>query len=265
MYGEVISTEQLTPSMIRVVLGGGTLNRFEMPPATDAYINARFLPENSPIPVPFEPHHVESVAAEFRPRPRRYTVRRWDPEQQHLTIDFVAHGETGYAGSWAQRSAPGDRLQFNGPGGSFEASNNVDWHLLAGDESALGAIGATLERLPSGSRAVAFVVVDGPEHEIDLPTVADVEIVWLHRRGSGDPEALLVDAVADFAFPTGSFDVFVHGEAGEVRSVRTHLVEERGVDAKAASISPYWRRRHTDEAWRAVKRDWLAEQTVGAR
>lgn len=260
MYAEVLSTEHLTPTMIRVVLGGGTLDRFEMAPATDAYINARFLPENSPLRVPFDPEDVDNVAAELRPRPRRYTIRRWDSQRQELTIDFVAHGESGYAGPWAQRATPGDRLQFNGPGGSFQPSPTVDWHLLVGDESALGAIGAALEGLPARGRAVVFAVVDGPEHEVELPSSADVEINWLHRSVAGDPDSLLVDAVANSVFPACSFDVFLHGEAGEVRSVRTHLVNEREIDVSVASISPYWRRKHTDEAWRKVKRNWLSEQ-----
>lgn len=265
MYAEVIAKEELTPTMIRVVLGGGTLNQFEMTPATDAYINARFLPANSPVTVPFEPHDLEAVEAEYRPKPRRYTVRRWDEQQQLLTIDFVAHGDSGYAGAWAQRTEPGDRLQFSGPGGSFQASPDVDWHLLVGDESALGAIGATLEGLPAESQAVAFIVVDGPDHEVPLPTAANAEVVWVHRPEGVDPEMLLADAVAGFAFPSGSFDVFVHGEAAEVRAVRAHLIADRGVDPSTASISPYWRRQHTDEAWRQVKRQWLAEQASDVR
>lgn len=262
MYAEVLSTEQLTPSMIRVVLGGGTLDQFEMSPATDAYINARFVPANSPLTVPFGPEDLEGLATDELPRPRRYTVRRWDQQRRELTIDFVAHGDTGYAGPWAQRAKPGDRLQFGGPGGSFVPSSSVDWHLLVGDESALGAIGASLEQLPAGSRALAFVVVDGPEHEFELPTKADAEVIWLHRRHGADPESMLADAIAAKNFPAGTFDVFVHGEAGEVRAVRKHLLAERGVDASTASISPYWRRKHTDEAWRKIKRQWMAEQAV---
>lgn len=260
MYGEVVSTEQLTPTMIRVVLGGGTLDEFEMSPATDAYINARFVPEGSPVTVPFDSADMEAVAPEHRPKPRRFTVRNWDPQRRELTIDFVAHGSAGYAGSWAQRAKPGDRLQFGRPGGSYRPSPDVDWHLLVGDESALGAIGATIESLPAGSSARAYVVVDGPENEVELPTVADVQVVWLYRQECADPELALVDALANAEFPHGTFDVFVHGEAGEVRAVRKHLIVERGIDPSVASISPYWRRQHTDEAWRQVKRQWLAEQ-----
>ena len=55
-------------------------------------------------------------------------------------------------------------------------------------------------------------------------------------------------------------DVFVHGEAGEVRAVRKHLLSERGIDRKKASISPYWRRTMTDEEWRTIKSAWLTDQ-----
>jgi NADPH-dependent ferric siderophore reductase len=58
--------------------------------------------------------------------------------------------------------------------------------------------------------------------------------------------------------------VFIHGEASEVRAVRHHLVTERGIDLRSASISPYWRRDHTDEQWRSIKPRWLADQETDA-
>ncbi len=264
MYAEVASVKQLSPSVLRVTLTGGTLDEFEIPSATDAYINARFVPAESPLTVPFAPEDVASVAPEHRPRPRRFTIRQWQPESQQLAIDFVAHGNTGFAGAWAQRARPGDRLQFSGPSGNYRPSPNVDWHLFAGDESALGGIGASLEQLPATARALVFVVVDGPGHEVELPTAANADIVWLHRSNAADPEMLLADAIAAASFPAGDFDAFVHGEAAEVRAVRQHLQTDRNVDVSAQSISPYWRRRHSDEAWRAVKRQWLAEQAQDA-
>ena len=103
-------------------------------------------------------------------------------------------------------------------------------------------------------------VVDDAGCELDLPSRGDVSITWLHRDGVVDIEALLPDAVAAMTFPEGSFDVFVHGEAAEVRAVRKHLLAERGVTSDRASISPYWRRTYTDEAWRDIKRDWVADQ-----
>lgn len=259
MYAEVLNVERLSPSMVRVVFAGGELDQFTPAAETDAYINARFVPAGSPVSVPFESDELDDVEPELRPRPRRYTVRDWDASNQTLTVDFVAHGDQGYAGPWAQRAEPGDRLQFVGPRGNYLPSPAVDWHLFVGDESALPAIGASLESLSGDAVAQVFVVVDGPEHQYPLPSDASVEVLWLYRDGAADPEALLVEALTAADFPEGSFDAFVHGEAGEVRDVRRYLEAERNVDVGAQSISPYWRRNHTDEAWREVKRDFMSQ------
>lgn len=262
MYAEVQSIESLSPDLVRVTLAGGTLDEFEGVDATDAYINARFVPEGSPVTVPFEADDLGDLPPEHRPRPRRFTVRRWDPASRTLSIDFVVHGDAGFAGSWAQRAQPGDRLQFQGPGGSYRPSPDVDWHLLVGDESAFGAIGASVESLPSTARAVVFALVERPGCEIEFPSAADVSVNWLYR--TNHRETALIDALERASFPAGRFDVFVHGEAGEVRAVRRHLVEERQVDPSTASISAYWRRDHTDEDWRKVKRQFMTADTSAA-
>lgn len=260
MYGEVRSTQQLTPSMVRVVLGGGDLDGFVSTTYTDQYINAQFFPGGARYTAPFDPADYESLGRDKRPRGRRYTVRNWNNEKQELTIDFVVHGDHGYAGPWAQRAQPGDFLQFRGPSGAYAPDKDAAWHLMAGDESALPAIGASLEALTPGARAVVLGVVDDPDHELELTTPGELNITWLHRRNTEEPETLLPDAVAALDFAPGPVDVFVHGEASEVRAVRKHLLSERRIDRKKASISPYWRRTMTDEEWRTIKSSWLKDQ-----
>ncbi len=262
MYGTVEKVEWLGPSMVRIVFDGPGLDSYTPADGTDQYVNALFLPEASPLEVPFGEDARNNAAAEHRPRARRYTVRQWDGAARHLTIDFVAHGDVGFAGRWAQRAAVGDRLQMTGPRGDNRPNPDADWHLFVGDESALPAIGASLEVLPADARAVVIAVVDGPDDEFELPSAAAIDVRWLHRCTAAQPEDLLVDEVAALDWAPGKVGVFVHGEAGEVRAVRKHLLTERDVDKAEASISPYWRRNHTDEAWREVKRQWLAEQAA---
>jgi uncharacterized lipoprotein YmbA len=48
----------------------------------------------------------------------------------------------------------------------------------------------------------------------------------------------------------------VHGEAGCVKELRRRLRVERGVPREQLSISGYWRLGKSDEAWRAIKREW---------
>lgn len=259
-YGTVEAVHRLSPSMIRLVFGGEGLDEFTPSDTTDQYVNAAFLPDRAPYSVPFDPDVVRELDAELRPRHRRYTIRDWDPATRQLTIDFVAHGDVGYAGRWAQRASVGDRLQMAGPSGGYRPDPTADWHLMVGDESALPAIAASMEVLGDDRPCVVVVVVDGPDDEIDLPSRAGADVRWLHRRTAAAPEELLADAVASLAWPDGRADVFVHGEAAEVRAVRRHLLAERGVDREDASISPYWRRDHSDEAWREIKRQWMAEQ-----
>jgi NADPH-dependent ferric siderophore reductase len=181
----------------------------------------------------------------------------------------VYHGDEGLAGPWAAAAAPGDRIQFFGPGGGYTPSPEADWHLLVGDESALPAIGAALTRLPAGVPALVFIEVEGPEEQqSDLVLAEGVTVVWVHR-GSGVPGEALVTAVEAVELPAGVGHVFVHGEAGLVRELRLHLRAQRGLDPQFTSISGYWRRGDTEDRWQAGKRDWNAaveadEQTLAA-
>ena len=241
MHAIVRSTTRLTPSMIRVVLSGGDLDDFEMPTDTDAYVNLS-LPQ----------------ADGDQPARRRYTVRSWDEEAKELTLDFVVHGDAGVAGPWAARAREGDVLEFTGPGSGYRPHPDADWHLLVGDESALPAIAASLEAVPEDALVVVRLVCDGPEHEVELSTRGTLDLEWLHRAGDESDVDLLVDSVRSLAFPRGRVHAFVHGEADEIRAIRRHLLAERGLERRDMSCSPYWRRTMTDEAWRQVKRDFVA-------
>ena len=259
MHGRVVTTEQLTPGMVRVVLGDGDLEQLAMPDATDAYVNVAFRPDGASYDEVFDPRQVRDAhpRAEW-PARRRYTVRTWDPHTRLLTIDFVVHGDAGVAGPWAAAARRGHVLVFEGPSGGYRPDPAAAWHLFVGDDSALPAIAASLEALAAGARAVARVVCDGEAHEIDLASPADVDLRWLHRRADADDGDLLVGAVADLTFPPGRPFAFVHGEADEIRAVRHHLLHDRGLTRRDLSCSPYWRRTMADEEWRIVKRDFVA-------
>jgi NADPH-dependent ferric siderophore reductase len=263
MYGEVLGTQQLTPSLVRVVLGGPGLAGFEAPADTDAYVNVAIPPAGAPYDPVFDPDEVRAAhERDLWPARRRYTVRRWDEAAGELTLDVVVHGDAGAAGPWAARAQPGDVLVLTGPGSGYSPDPAADWHLLLGDESALPAIARTLEVLPAGARAVVRLVVAGPEHEVPLETAADADVVWLHR--TADDPTPLPAAVEALAFPEGRVHAFVHGEADEIRAIRRHLLADRGLARGDMSCSPYWRRTMTDEAWRAIKKDFVAAMDADA-
>ncbi|WP_181794338.1 siderophore-interacting protein [Streptomyces sp. WELS2] len=253
---QVVRTERLTPHMQRVVLGGTGLAGFAADTCTDHYVKLLFGADGVSYPEPFD---LERVRAEFPreqwPVTRTYTVRDWDAERGELTLDFVIHGDEGLAGPWAARVRPGETVRFMGPGGAYAPDPEADWHLLAGDESALPAIARALETLPSGARAHAFIEVSGPEEEQKIDT--GVRVVWLHRGDRPVGEALL-EAVRGLEFPQGRVHAFVHGEAGVVKELRRLLRIEHQIAREDLSISGYWRLGHNEDGWQASKREWNA-------
>ncbi|MFF6778157.1 siderophore-interacting protein [Streptomyces sp. NPDC012637] len=253
---QVVRTERITPHMVRLVLGGPGLDAFEIGEHTDHYVKLLFAPEGVSYPEPFD---MERIRAEFPreqwPTTRTYTVRAWDPVHRELTVDFVVHGDEGLAGPWAARARAGDTIRFLGPGGGYAPDEAADWHLLVGDESALPAIATALERLPAGTKVHAFLEVADAAEQQKFATAAGVDVTWLHRGARPVGEALL-EAVRGLDFPAGDVHAFVHGEAGFVKELRRHLRLDREVPRERLSISGYWRLGKTDEAWRAIKREW---------
>jgi NADPH-dependent ferric siderophore reductase len=259
MHGRVESIERPTPSLARVVLNGDGLADYAPVPYTDGYVNVAIPPQDAGYAAPFALDELRSLPREQRPYRRRITVRAWDPDAARLTLEFVIHGDAGAAGRWAARAAVGDALVFTGPAGAYRPDPAADWHLMVGDESALPAIAASLEAVAPGTPVVVRLVCDGPAHELELATPGRLDIAWLHRAGEPGDADLLAEAVAAAPFPPGRAHAFVHGEAGETRAVRRHLLADRGLRPDQLSCSPYWRRGMTDEAWREIKAAWNAD------
>jgi NADPH-dependent ferric siderophore reductase len=253
---EVVRTERLTPRMVRVVLGGPGLAGFVAGGFADHYVKLLFGAVGVDYGEPWDLERIrERHPREEWPAMRTYTVRRWDPESRELCIDFVCHGDEGLTGRWAATVRPGTTVRFTGPGGAYAPDPAADWHLLAGDESALPAIAASLERLGTDARGHAFVEVAGPEEEQKLEVPAGVTLTWLHRGDARVGERLLT-AVRSLDVPEGDTQAFVHGEAGFVKDLRRFLHDDQGIPRGRLSASGYWRLGLDEDGWRATKRDF---------
>ncbi|MEU6392166.1 siderophore-interacting protein [Streptomyces sp. NPDC046939] len=254
---QVVRAERLTPHMQRVVLGGEGLADFPDLEHTDHYVKLLFPPAGAAYPEPLDIERIrEELPREQWPVTRTYTVRAWDPTARELTLDFVIHGDEGLAGPWAANVRPGETIHFMGPGGAYAPDADADWHLLAGDESALPAVAAALEALPDDAKAHVFLEIENAEEEQKIDTQA--QITWLHREGRPVGQAL-IKAVTELDFPDGRVHAFVHGEAGFVKELRRHLRIDRQIPREDLSISGYWRLGHNEDGWQASKRDWNAQ------
>jgi NADPH-dependent ferric siderophore reductase len=174
------------------------------------------------------------------PVARDYTVRDYNAAGLSLDIDFVLHGE-GPAACWAQQVHPGETLEFIGPSGRYRPDPGADWHLFAGDETALPAIQAYLGMLPADAGAFLYLEVpDASEHQ-PIPGPARPTVRWLHR-GDQAPgtSTVLEDTLRAERLPPGQGRIWIAGHTPTVRRIRAHLLNERGVDRRALYVKGYW-------------------------
>ena len=235
---EVIAITDITPKMRRFRLQGD-MTGFASAGHAD-HIKAFFFPAGvEPKVVPIGERGVEFASGE-KPEMRDYTPRAWDLAAGTIDIDFVLHGD-GPAAGWAAQAAIGSKLVIGGPRGSVVVPAAYDWYLLAGDETALPALGRRIEELPAGSRIVAVIEVADAAEEQRFETAADLSLTYVHRNGqAAGTTALILETIKGLTFPAGDAYAYVAGESAMSKAVRTHLTDERGFNPEYVKAAGYW-------------------------
>ena len=261
---EIVRVADLTPGMRRITLGGEQLREFTSAngfpqPAFDSSgfdddirLLFRYPGQDEPV-LPVQKERGIDLPRHPVPLSKVYTARRWDPEAGELDVDFVKHG-IGVATTWAYRAQVGDRIHFFGPSASRSLPHAADWLLVAGDDTAIPAIGRLLEELPDDARAQVFIEVAEDSHRLELRPLPNVEVTWLVRDGAeAGTTTLLRDAVRNSDWWDGRPFAWLAGERTAVRDLRRHLVEDRGLPKGDIQSAGHWRRGEvvaleTDEA-----------------
>jgi len=225
--------ERVTPRLVRVTVGGDELADFAGA-GTDQNVMLYFYPADVELPSPLTLESARAMWSQVRPLTRTYTIRRHDPAAREVDFDFVLHDAPGPASDWAKAAMPGDRLIFVGPSPAYQPDLDADWHLLAGDETALPAIAAILSALPADAVTRVFAEVEDAAEEQPL----GVPVTWVHRC-LGET---LAGAVAAADLPSGRVDAWLAGERSSMVALRTHLLDDRGFDRRGVRPTTYWRR-----------------------
>jgi NADPH-dependent ferric siderophore reductase len=283
----VARVRRLGPSAVRITLTGPRLGDFGVA-GNDQRVKLVLAPDPTALAElqaaggEWYPAYC-ALADERRPVLRTYTVRAARPEQAEVDLDVVLHGvsdgSAGPAATWAAQAGPGDPVVLMGPDRPGRGRAwGVEWAppagatclLLAGDETAVPAVGAILESLRPGRRTVAVLEVPEPGDAQNLVLPEGVTVHWLfrQRRARGEllvpavhaalvdlgiaatpasaPEdvdldtGLLWEVPEDPGAATGCY-AWLAGEAGVVKRLRRHLVGDLGVDRRAVAFMGYWR------------------------
>ncbi|MFP3992241.1 siderophore-interacting protein [Streptomyces sp. E11-3] len=263
---EVARTHRVSPSLLRATFTGPDLDGFASGGRDQSL--SLFLPHPGQ-PEPVLPNATDEASwyAAYHQLPddvravmRSYTVReqRCDPGGTEVDIDFALHPDGGPACRWAERATPGDRVTVLGPtvednaGVRFRPPESTDWVLIWADETALPAASAILGWLPAGTQARVWLEVPQAADRVAPATEADAEIVWLVREESREPRTdRALGAIRAAELPDGTPYSWIAGEAGTVKALRRHLVNERKFDRKAVTFVGYWRQGVSEDGLRA--------------
>lgn len=255
----VRSRRRLSDNMVRIVAGGPGFSEFRDNDFTDKYVKITFVDPALGLTPPYDLTALrDTLPPEQRPVTRTYTVRRVEVDAQQLTLDFVTHGDAGIAAPWAARAEPGDLITLSGAGGGYAPNPEVDWHLFAGDESALPAISAALDALPAGAKGLAYLETHDQHEYLDAERPAGLAVTWLHRGEPGRTPDLLARAIEAGPWLPGRVGVFAHGERESMKAVRAVLKPRLGPDDQL-SLSGYWAYGRTEDTFQAEKRQPIGQ------
>lgn len=236
---EVVAVEQLSPRMRRITLGGPGLEGFYMP-AVNVAVRLFFPVEGQVLDELPAQEEQPAIIKELRSRARVYTVRRFDAGVCELAIDVALHGN-GVASTWAAEAVAGQRLVLSGPRAHPVPQSHSSFLVLAADETALGAIEAILESLPSDEVGHVFVTAADAEEQRTLGGSGSLGVTWIDRSNG---ESLLesVKAWCKSGVELGEEPAaWLAGEFYETRDLRDYLrVAFDGRDR--IESYPYWRR-----------------------
>ncbi|MEE4546229.1 siderophore-interacting protein [Streptomyces sp. V4-01] len=270
-HPRVVRTLRLSPTLLRVVLGGEELGAVVSGGRDQRF--KLFLPQPGQR-APVLPDVLDSawyprwraLDPEVRGIMRTYTIRDARPAAAGRTaevdVDFALHGDIGPASRWAGRAAPGDLVSILAPvvrdngGVDFRLPDDARWVLLTADETALPAVAGILASLPAGLPVRAWIEVAHPDDRVPLPTAAAADVTWVVRGRSDLPLAEAV-AARPLPGPPAAGYAWLAGEASSVRALRRSLVGGHGLDRRRVAFTGYWRRGTTED-------DLLAEGVAAA-
>lgn len=164
---------------------------------------------------------------------RYYSLRDVTGDGTGVTIDFVAHGH-GPGAQFGDRARPGDRVRFDAPRGHYAPPSDTASILIAGDATALPAIGRILDERSGGPRATVLIATADAADRQPLRCLPGDELHWV------SPDALLSATLTAITASAPRDYAWFSGEASDMRSVRGHLRHTLGRPVTRWATMGYW-------------------------
>jgi len=240
----VAGTVHRAPHLMRVTLSGPGLQTFE-PPDPGGSVRLLIPDElGGELVIPVWDGNAFRHRDGRRPVLRTLTPLRHDARSGELDVDIVLHG-TAPLSEWAVAARPGDPAAVSGPGRGHSIDVDATSYLVAGDESAIPAIGQLVDALPATARTTVIVEVARPDARVAFADRSNVEVQWVDLPPGAEPGAALVPAVLGSEITTDETRVWAAGEAAAMQRIRGHLFTVLGMPRSRATVRGYWKHGRT--------------------
>ncbi len=244
----VVRSEQITPNMQRVTLGGAELHNF--PKNHEGAWIALLFPQAGETTV-HKPRLLQAKSKQ--PRRRYYTVRDFDISTKELTIDMVLHGSllhSGVASNWAKKCKKGDNIAIAGPHlrkankPSQMINKDAAWFFLIGDMTALPAVICNIEHLPQDAKGYVVIEIYNKSDKQELECPKGIEVHWLINPNPTQRTSSLAKKVKSLPWLNGTPSIWSACEQSTMYQLRYYFDEDRSINLKDNYIVSYWRIGH---------------------
>lgn len=249
----VLRTARISPSFVRVTLGGPEAGRFR-PLGRDQWFRL-FIPVASGgldrLPDKLDTLaylRFLAISKDRRPVLRSYTVSAARPDAPggpEIDVDLVVHGDptagtAGPAVAWALAAQPGDTVGFLDEGVMFNPPADTAEILLVGDETALPAIASICASWPTGHRGRVLVELPMALDRLGLVAPDGIALEIVVRPDGTAPGEVLVPRLAAAPAPSPGAYGWAAGEQSLVAAVRRAWIGA-GLDKHRIMFCGYWK------------------------
>lgn len=229
----------VTSHMVRVTFGGEELAGLQIDQAAASVRLLLPSPGAEGVVIPTWNGNEFLLGGGERPIIRTFTPLHLDRDRLQLDLDIVQHAG-GAVSSWTESAGSGDEAAISGPGRGYDVDPDAPAFLLAGDETALPAIGQLIAVIPATIPVQVVAEITAPEAAMALPAHPALATSWVVRSAGREPGSALVPALERATLEEGT-KVWVAGEAAAMQRIRRHFSDDRELPRSDVTVRGYWK------------------------
>ena len=195
---------------------------------------------------------LEFAQADGDAKRRSFTIRSVAEDGERLVMDFVNHGDIGYASAWANQVQVGQKLNAFGPGPARLFAPGTKSCILVGDATSLPAIDVALSRLDPSAQGHCLLHIRNGDEIQALQNPEGVSVHYIVEPEQRLASAKILEKLASLPLQGHEFAAWVAGEFDLALQARKYLQAHATITS--SYFSSYWKVNASDDDNKKAKK-----------